>query len=261
MGELTLTARELLFAGAQLGAKKFFGLPDPFYGMTADEIRQEIGRMQQSLEKKGYAEMGFDDAFQLTGEVSAMVEVCAKCQRYLLVRLTPPGEAARQLLVYAGPAGLVQVDARGEELKLNWIDEEAVAESVLKELLPAASGSGEAASATVKQEDLAQAQVLAIDEPEKALELLAGLGCPAPAAKLLVQGFRHEAGCYVLCKSDFQTRTLDEMILLQDESGAVCLTLEDVNENQWKAEYLPGGASAETLRELCALKGAAHEVL
>lgn len=261
MGELTLTARELLFAGAQLGAKKFFGLPDPFYGMTADEIRREIGQLQQSLEKKGYAEMGFDDAFRLTVEAAAMVEVCAKCQNYLLVRLTPPGGTSWQLLFYAGEAGLVQMDARNEVLKLNWIEEEAVAESILKELLPADSGSGETATAVVKQEDLAKAQALAIDDPGKAEELLAGLGCPRPMAKLMVQGFRHEAGYYVFCKSDFQTRTLDEMILLQNESGAVCLTLEDLNENQWNAEYLPGGVSAETLHELCALKGVAHEML
>lgn len=261
MGELTLTAQELLFAGAQLGAKTFFGLPDPFYGMTLEEIRQEIGQMQVSLEKKGYAEMGFDDAFTLKPEVSAMVEACAKCLCYLLVRLTPPGKKAWQLLIYAGEAGLVEVDAKGEELKLNWIDQKTVSNKILAEIRPVADNGSEVSTVVVKQAELAQAQSLAIDEPGKALELLESQGCPSETATLLVQGFRHEAGRYVFCKSDFQTRTLDEMILLQSEGGAVCLTLENVDEDLWKAEFLPCGANEETLRGMCALKGATDEML
>ena len=260
MNEMTISARELLFAGAQLGAKMFFGLPDPFYGMTQEEIRREIGQMQVSLERKGYAQLGFDDAFTLTPEAAALVEVCAKCQRYLLVQLTPPEAPAWQLLVYSSEAGLVEAEVQDENVTLRRIAQNAVAERILAQL-PPASGSGEAAAAVVKQEALTQARALAVDEPEKALELLAGCGCPAEMAALLVQGFRREAGRYVFCRSDFQTRTLDEMILLQNGSGAVCLTLADVYENQWKAEYLPAGATEQPLRALCTVEGAAHELL
>lgn len=260
MNEMTISTRELLFAGAQLGATMFFGLPDPFYGMTQEEIRREIGQMQVSLEKKGYAQLGFDDAFALTPEAAALVEVCAKCQRYLLVQLTPPNEPAWQLLFYAGETGLVEAEVRGENVTLRRTAQSAVADRILVQL-PQASGSGESAAAVVKQEELTQAQALSVDEPEKAKDLLGGCGCPAEMAALLVQGFRRETGRYVLCRSDFQTRTLDEMILLQNDSGAVCLTLADVYENQWKAEYLPAGAAEQTLHALCALEGAAHELL
>ena len=39
MAEMTLSTKEFLFAAANLGAKNFFGISDPFYGMTAEEIR------------------------------------------------------------------------------------------------------------------------------------------------------------------------------------------------------------------------------
>ena len=45
MEEITMSARELLFAGAQLGADRFFGIPDPFYGMTEDQILSEIPKL------------------------------------------------------------------------------------------------------------------------------------------------------------------------------------------------------------------------
>ena len=260
MEELRLTAQELLFAGAQLGAKVFYGLPDPFYGMTLEKIRREMTKMQLSLAQKGCAELGFDDAFSLKEEVRELVEVCAKCQSYLMVRLTPPGEKTRQLLFYAGEKGVVEIQEQGGELTLRWAGPDEVATRVLA-LLPPAAGGGEAFSVSVTQGELAEIQALAIDAPQKALEQLVGRGCPTPMASLLVQGLRREVTRCVLCRSDFRAHAMDEMLLLQGKDGAVCLTLEDAAEERWKADFLPGGATEETLQEQCELKGAADEVL
>lgn len=261
MDEITLSTKECLFAAAMLGASKFFGLPDPFYGMTVDEIRRESSELQLSLEKKGYAEVGFDDTFALKPEAAGLVGVCANCQSYLLVQLLAPEEKERQLLIYAGETGLVAADVRGPEVTLRRIGEDAVAGKVLAEIRPAASGSGAKSTALVKQADLAEAQSLAIDSPSKAAELLDGRGCPTEIAALLIQGFRREAGRYVFFRADIQERTLTEMIAVQGTDGAVCMRLEDVDEDLWNAEFLPGGMTAEILGELCALKGAGHEVL
>ena len=37
--------------------------------------------------------------------------------------------------------------------------------------------------------------------------------------------------------------------------------LEDLDEDLWKAEFLPGGITEESLKDLCALEGAGHEML
>ena len=261
MEEMTLSTKECLLAAARLGASKFFGLPDPFYGMTVDEIRRESGELQLSLEKKGYAEVGFDDTFALKPEAASLVGTCANCQSYLMVQLLAPGEKERQLLIYAGEEGLVAADVRGHEVTLRRIGEEAVAGRVLSEIRPAASGSGAKSAARVRQADLAEAQSLAIDEPSKAAELLDSWDCPAEISALLIQGFRREAGRYVFFRTDLRERTLTEMIAVQGADGAVCMRLEDMDEDLWNAEFLPSGITAETLGELCALKGAAHEVL
>ena len=51
------------------------------------------------------------------------------------------------------------------------------------------------------------------------------------------------------------------MMVIQSTAGAVCMTLEDLDEDLWKAEFLPGGITEESLKDLCALEGAGHEML
>ena len=52
MAEMTLSTKEFLFAAANLGAKNFFGISDPFYGMTAEEIRANAKRFSFPLKRK-----------------------------------------------------------------------------------------------------------------------------------------------------------------------------------------------------------------
>lgn len=261
MAEMTLSTKEFLFAAANLGAKNFFGISDPFYGMTAEEIRSECEKIQLSLEKKGYAEVGFEGDFALKSEAVSLITTCIKCRSYLLVQLGEAGKSTRQFLAYAGESGLVGADVQGQEVSLRRMDKESVVPSVLEKIQPPASGSGETCSAVVKQADLAQVQSLAVDEPERAVGQFLDKGCPRELAAVLVQGFRKEAGRYLLFHTDVCERSLTEMMVIQSTAGAVCMTLEDLDEDLWKAEFLPGGITEESLKDLCALEGAGHEML
>lgn len=102
MEEMTLSTKEFLLAAANLGAKNFFGISDPFYGMTVEEIQSECQNLQCSLEKKGYATVDFEGSFELTPEAASLISSCIKCRSYLLVQLGEAGKSTRQFLAYAG---------------------------------------------------------------------------------------------------------------------------------------------------------------
>lgn len=261
MEEMTLSTKEFLLAAASLGAKNFFGISDPFYGMTAEEIQSECQNLQCSLEKKGYATVDFEGSFELMPEAASLISSCIKCRSYLLVQLGEVGKVTHQFLAYASESGLVGADVQGQDISLRRMDKESVVPSVLEKIQPPASGSGERSRAVVKQADLAQVQSLAVDEPEKAVEQLLDKGCPRELASVLVQGFRKEAGRYLLFRTDVCARALTEMVVIQSAAGAVCMTLEDLDEDLWQAEFLPGGITEEALKDLCTLEGAGHEML
>lgn len=100
MGEITMSAKELLYAGAQLGADRFYGIPDPFYPMTQQQLLGEIPRLQSALEKRGLASMGFDGSFTLKEEVRALVGPCAGCRTYLLLDQKSAPRAADGVVLY-----------------------------------------------------------------------------------------------------------------------------------------------------------------
>lgn len=260
MEEMTLSTKECMLAAARLGARNFFGIPDPFFGMTADEVRQEAATLQLSLEKRGYAEAGFDDAFVLKPDVDALIRLCTGCNSYLLAQMLIPGEKEHCLVLYAGESGYACARVRGDTVVLSRMEEADMAGILLPEIRPVAEGTQETGSITVKQSTLAEVQSMAIDAPEEAIAQLTAQAYPPTVAALLVQGFRNESGCFAFFLADLQKRTLTQMIALQSVDGAVSMTLEDADEGLWRVEYLPGGITEKTLRLLYPRKGVEYEV-
>lgn len=261
MENLTLSTKECLLAAAKAGARQFFGLTNPFFGMEREAVQQEIGALQLSLEKRGYAEVGFDDVFTLKPEVAELIGLCTDCDSYLLAQLAPTGARKRQLLIYAGEKGTALARVQDDEVALSRLAEERVLQTLLEELHPTAAGSAEPCTARIRQGDLAEVRELAVDDPAAAVTRLTEQGCPQPVADLLVRGLRKETARYIFFRTDLRRRTLTQMMALQSEDGAVCMTLEDMEEDLWNAAYLPGGISEEELKDLCPVKGGAHEVL
>lgn len=255
-----MSARELLFAGAQLGADRFFGIPDPFYGMTEEQILSEIPKLQSSLEKRGLAQMRFDDSFTLTEEAKALVAPCALCRRYLLhVRTFPDGEQ-QAVLMYTDGDAVVEAECREQEVTLRALGPDDAIPRVLARMCPGCGGADQPA-AHLRRADLATVQAKAIDEPAAARQELETQGCPAASAALLVEGFRHETEFHQLICADLDRRTLDHAMSIQGEQGTLWMTLEDPDEELWLAEYLPAGVDAGRLAALCGKEGADDEVL
>ncbi|HJD18261.1 MAG TPA: ESX secretion-associated protein EspG [Candidatus Fournierella excrementavium] len=260
MEEITMSARELLFAGAQLGADRFFGIPDPFYGMTEEQILSEIPKLQSSLEKRGLAQMGFDDSFTLIEEVKALVAPCALCRRYLLHVRTLPDGGQQAVLVYTDGDAVVEAECHGQEVTLRALEPGDAIPRVLARMRPGNGGADQPA-AHLRRADLSTVQAKAIDEPAAARQELETLGCTALCAALLVEGFRHETEFHQLIHADLDRRTLDHAMSIQSEQGVLWLTLEDPDEELWLTEYLPAGVDAGRLTALYGQEGAGDEVL
>ncbi len=261
MESITMLTKELLFAGAQLGAGSFYGIPDPFYGMTQEQVFAQIPSLQAALERRGLASMGFDGVFSLTPAAAALVGPCVRCRRYLLVRRTGAEGGQQTALLYLDGERAVEADCRGEEVTLR-AAEGPCADWLAGRLgLAADTGAGEPCRALLGRQALADARAAAIDDPQRAADALRAAGCCEAAAALLVAGFRRQAEFDLLVRADLDARTLDHAMAVRDPQGALWLTLEDEPADLWLAEYLPGGLDIGRLRGLCGEGGAPDELL
>ena len=264
--ELTLTAKELLFAAAKLGAPVFYGLPDPFFGMDDEEIRRETLALPLALEHKGYASVGFDDAFVLRPEAEELVSVCALCDRYIMAELTSPGGSVKNLLFYLSGSKTAELLLNGEELTLLPFNVDGIARRIWAEMgLPEAEGHPCAGSFTLPYDKLATVKEMAAADPGKAAASLREDGCSDHLAKILLDGFTMRADYHSIRSVDLKNRKLDHLVCVHTDAGALRLTpAQDKTEETWELSSIGVGELKELLNALCrgepAAKGGAGDL-
>lgn len=236
MQEWILTPQELLYCAAQTGAQRFFGIDDPFYAMEPEEIRAAIPRLQQSLEQKGVARLGFDDSFALVPQVAALMDICTGCTGYLLLKCTQQQTAHTVRVYWKEDKAVIATDTQGG-IALAETPVQTLAEQ-LTQLLPDAGTDGETGETIrLTYALLSEVQKKAADDAAAARQLLMDQGATEDLAQRLVHSFS-DATRAVLCKCDLQRRSLDTAVLLFDRQGVVCMLPADVEEQIWQVKPL-----------------------
>ena len=80
MESISMSPKELLVLASKLGAATFYGLQDPFRGMSRAEIKASIPQLQMQAEKRGLAIMGFEQDFAVEAKAAELISVCANCE-------------------------------------------------------------------------------------------------------------------------------------------------------------------------------------
>lgn len=247
MDELVFTAKELMVASAKLGAVRFFGLPDPFYGMEPEEIQGAVSGIQLALEKKGYAQMGFDDSFTLKSDVKNLLETAALCERYVMLRSEKADGGLSVAIRYERQGKAVLLRETGKALTLTRTEDGAAAAFVTRELGGVDAVDPTAGEVLLSEETLTAARLAAAEDKAKAAALLTEQGCSGQTAAGLVQGLRREADLFVICIGDLQQRTLRHLIVFAGKEGWVSLIPTDVDERTWTVKP---GVTDQTIARL-----------
>lgn len=251
MERMKLSAKELVLAASTLGAKTFYGLPDPFFGMDPLETAREVTELQLSLEKKGYARMGFDDSFALTAQARQLVAVCAGCERYLIASLLPPGQAETSIVFYQMGEETAELAIQGEMLFLAPIGREQIPNKLWEELTPPnASETLPISEGEVSHAALAKARQCT--EYGATLAALVDGGCPESLAIPLTEGLQNKAGFCTLALIDLKGHTLEQLLFISGERG--CLRLSPVvteSEDRWDLHAVEQGQIRRWIDRLC----------
>jgi hypothetical protein len=251
---LNMSARELLFAASKLGAEVFFGLPDPFFGLDETDITQELIDLQLSLERKGYASMGFDDAFKLSPKAEKLVSTCVYCERYIVADFIPPGGEHKNLVFYFREEKAVAVSHEKDGLVLRTIEPSDTAGQLWQEMSwpKDIENAANSPAYRISYEGIARAQSIAGSDSAGAAKLLLEEGCPELLAKVLVDGFRRDAHFYSISVSDLKMKKFEYIACVCTKSeGVVLASLNDGDDDSWGVRITSDSQLKTLLEQLC----------
>lgn len=227
MNKIVVTPQELMYLAVNVGADEFFGIADPFMGMTLEEIHASLEDVKLSLDKKGYVRMSFDGDIQVDGEVEKLVKICAFCNGCISVDKFRNGERA-QLLVYITHDDFVVLLPSDNSLCLFAIDIRQAREQ-LAEAVGEIPDKTAFASVRLHYTQWRELRTMLADgsmnAPSKGAE-----HCDETLCAILADGFSGKSDYVMLLAVGFGGHHTGSMILLHTASGSACAVQEDDGE-------------------------------
>lgn len=225
MNEIEITPRELMYIASGLGATEFFGLPDPFMGMTPEEIRSAVEEARLSLDRRGYAEMDFSGDFHIGSAAGALVRVCAFCSRCVSVDRVHAGDGGR-LLLYLLDGDMVAIFQEGVSLRLR---ECGVAEAreYLIQKIGDVSDTADFPAAAVTYEEMVGFRAALAAAPDGAGAANKEKSYSEVLSAILADGFGRNGDLSLMVATDFEKNLTDVLMLLRTDAGSAELTRTD----------------------------------
>lgn len=235
MDSIVLSPKELLVLASKMGAKSFYGIQDPFRGMTRNEIRTELPGIQLQLEKKGLATLGFDDSFTLTPLCEEIIPTCALCDQYIAVDSIAFGNVQPKTLLYFRNGMSVALHKSEPGLELRKVSsDEATTFLMSLGFSNCANIAEETSCFKFSQSLLMKARDM---EFQEALNAFEKNGCPPPISEVLVLGLHQKCEYCSLIAVDLKKHDFKNLICIitQDRSLRLALGEED---DIWQATWV-----------------------
>ncbi|HYF94515.1 MAG TPA: hypothetical protein VD969_20040 [Symbiobacteriaceae bacterium] len=105
---VTVTREEYALLGGVLGATTLIGLPDPFPGMLADEIRQRLATVRADLLGRGMIRIRPDNRLLVEPRLGAIMSICAFPEVTFLLTVNRPSHSPEQYIFHVTRQGAVQ---------------------------------------------------------------------------------------------------------------------------------------------------------
>jgi len=225
MGSIELTAKELLVLSSCLGARSFYGLRDPFRGMTRQEIRGSVQDIKLQTEKHKLATLGFDGSFVLDPITARIISVCAFCESYITLDVVENGGQESHEVLYLNGEQAVSLETYGEVLKLTELSTDTWFDKIHRRYLQISKTAPLTDEKVfIRQSILSEAQT---SEPEVAMLRLEQAGCSPRMAAVLEGGFhRRNTYCSIIWVAP-KKRICEEFLCVVSEDGMLRLNVEN----------------------------------
>lgn len=247
MDRLVLKTKELLLLSSQIGASNFYGIADPFFGMTKDEVWGEIPQLQQKLEDRGLVSFGFDGTVEIRKDVQEAISTCALCEKYITVDAIVKGSVFPRTVLYRRGDHAVELTQKPGEVSLVDTAEGDFVYSVMSKLFSDCGDDTKPdAPVPIPQSVLQNAQ----RDTEAAERILRQNNCPEGMAAVIASGLNRTGGYCVISSFDLSRNSVTDFVCVVGKSGAVRLEVWTDAETTWRASWIRKSEILEMLHDI-----------
>lgn len=247
MENLMVSGKELMLLAARLGGTTFYGVRDPFGGMSAREVQTVIPQLERSLEEKRLASVGFDDSFTVAPWAAELVSTCAKCQVYLCAGALHGPQEEPPYRWYGRDGAIVELRQGEDGYSLRKAEPDEVLSSLCGLAGQADPCPPPAEDTVLSYGDFFAAQ----QEPDdsKARTLLTEAGCGEAAADVLLDGLRRRGDFCTITVTDLEQRQVNGLMSVCGAHGRL-----RIRQTEGRRGWQVTGMDRETLEgEIAAL--------
>ena len=231
MERISMTPKELLVLASKLGAITFYGLQDPFRGMSRAEIKASIPRLQQQAERRGLAMMGFEQDFTVRPEAAELITICTKCERYMTIDVMVDGTRQPREVVYRHEGSSVLLQDRTEEVVLQKVDANALRDRIYEQYF-SKYDEFSPQDQDVRLPSMTLTKLRTLNDGD-GVDQLKGYGCTEELAESIIQGLHGQCPYISLICVDVQNNSCISLLSILSNSGIVRLWLENVAEEEF----------------------------
>ncbi len=252
--EIQLTPKELIYVASILGAKEFFGIPDPFFGMERGEIATCVNAIQSDLNQKGILEMDFSGSVRVCEPVANVVKKCAFCDAYALGVFQVEG-GIESMVVYFKNQEMISLTSQDSSLYIHSADIKEVRSKFSSILEEKKCGSNVTSSKTrscFTYQTIEKLRKLAIAGDDTAAQKeINAAGIDEAIGKVFLGCFHSEAKLYTLVVTNFAVDQVELLLCIFYHGSLVCVRQErNSNSGEWIAEEVSGKEFTQYIEEL-----------
>ena len=252
--EIQLTPKELVCVASILGAKEFFGIPDPFFGMDRGEIAACVNTIQSDLKKKGILDMDFSGAIRVCEPVADLVKKCAFCDAYALGTFQAES-GLESLVVYFKDQEMILLTSMGSTLYVRPAEMKEVLSHITGILGEAiispktAPSKGKSSFTYQTMERLRKLAISGDDAAAKKEMITAGFN--EAISNVFLGGFHSDAKLYTMVVTNFAADQVDLLLCIDCHGSLVCIERNrNANSDEWIAEEVSGKELVQYLEDL-----------
>ena len=254
MQEIMLSSGELVYVASVLGAKEFFGVSDPFFGMNPGEIAACLSKIQSDLNERGILEMDFSGNVQVCQSVADVVRKCAFCDAYALGAFQADG-GTEAMTVYFKDQAMILLTAQDDTLCVRAAEMEEVVSAIStllgEQTLGLTGASCKVRSSFHNQTIETLRQLVMAGKDTEAEKEMHKAGIDEAIGKVFMDSFRSGARLYSLVVTSFAANRVDVLLCITSHASLVCIEKdENPDTNGWIASTASGKEVVQGMKEL-----------